>query len=402
MLYSVVHDPIKSASELNHDLEIINKWAHQWKMAFNPDPNKQANEMLFSCKKKTVEHPQLIFNGSPVSRVKEHKHLGLTLTPSLSFEKHLIEKEKKSKKNIGIIKHLNKFLPLKTLIRMYKALARSHVDYCDLIYHIPPTLHAPPLGTTLHDHMESIEKTQYQAALAVTGAWQGTSRIKIYEQLGWESLSDRRMCKRILQLHKIIDGKTPDYLRDKLPMNRNVVINLPNVFCEIRCRTSRYKNSFFPNAVSHWNNVITDFKDFPSFTELKKHITSLIRPTAKNIFDIFNPTHLRYLFQLRLGLSRLRHHKKRHNFLDTPSDLCLCKSGIEDTRHYLFTCPFFANPREVLLSCVENVTRDKNLIHSMNTTDLFLYGDPSLSDSENKTILSATLKFIETTNRLAS
>ena len=46
--------------------------------------------------------------------------------------------------------------------------------------------------------METVEKTQYQAALAATGAWQGTSRIKIYEELGWESLSDRRMCKRVL------------------------------------------------------------------------------------------------------------------------------------------------------------------------------------------------------------
>ena len=98
MLYSVVHDPTKSASDLNHDLEIINKWAHQWKMSFNPDPNKQATEMLFSCKKKPVDHPQLFFNGSPVTRVNEHKHLGLILTPTLSFEKHIIEKEKKAKK----------------------------------------------------------------------------------------------------------------------------------------------------------------------------------------------------------------------------------------------------------------------------------------------------------------
>ena len=78
--------------------------------------------------------------------------------------------------------------------------------------------------------MERVEKLQYQAALAVTGAWQGTSRVKIYEQLGWESLSDRRMSKRVLQLHKIIDGKTPAYLHDKLPPNRNVVHKLTQRF----------------------------------------------------------------------------------------------------------------------------------------------------------------------------
>ena len=402
MLYSVVHDPYQSASDLNHDLEIINKWAHQWKMSFNPDPNKQAAEILFSCKKKTVDHPPLYFNGFPVTRLKEHKHLGLTVTPSLSFENHIIEKEKKAKKNVGIIKYLNRFLPLKSLNHMYKALVRSHLDYCDMIYHIPPTPHAPPLGTTLHDHMERVEKIQYQAALAVTGAWQGTSRVKIYEQLGWESLSDRRMSKRVLQLHKIIDGKTPDYLHDKLPPNRNVIINLPNVFKDIKYRTDRYRNSFFPNAVSQWNNIISDFKDFPSFFELKKHLISLIRPEPKDVFNVFRPRVLRYLFQLRVGLSRLRHHKKSHNFIDTPSNLCLCKTGIEDTRHYLLACPFYATHRNVLFSTVENIIREKDLNELMNSTDLFLYGNSSLSVPENQSIISATLTFIENSNRLAS
>lgn len=133
MLFSVVKDPVASANDLNSDLEVINQWAYQWKMQFNPDPTKQAYEILFSCKKKKVDHPQLVFNGAPVCRVSEHNHLGLILESTLSFDKHIIDKMKKAKKNVGIIKHLNKFLPLKTLTQMYKALVRSHLDYCDII-----------------------------------------------------------------------------------------------------------------------------------------------------------------------------------------------------------------------------------------------------------------------------
>ena len=51
MLYSIVKDPVQTANNLNHDLDIIRQWAYQWKMEFNPDPTKQANEVLFSCKK---------------------------------------------------------------------------------------------------------------------------------------------------------------------------------------------------------------------------------------------------------------------------------------------------------------------------------------------------------------
>ena len=117
-----------------------------------------------------------------------------------------------------------------TLKQMYSVLVRSHLDYCDVTFHIPSKIHPLPLGMSLHDHMEKLERVQYQAALAVTGAWQGTSRIKLYEELGWESLSDRRTCRRVLQIHKIVDAKTPEYLQHCLPPNRNVIINLPLIF----------------------------------------------------------------------------------------------------------------------------------------------------------------------------
>ena len=52
---------------------------------------------------------------------------------------------------------------------MYKALVRSHPDYCDMIYHIPPVLNSPPLGLSLNASMEKVERIQCQSALAITG-----------------------------------------------------------------------------------------------------------------------------------------------------------------------------------------------------------------------------------------
>ena len=78
---------------------------------------------------------------------------------------------------------------------MYKALVRSHLDYYDIIYNIPSV--QTQFGVTLTDLMEKAKITQYQAAFAVTGAWQGSSR----QELGWESLSERCWCRRILQIH---------------------------------------------------------------------------------------------------------------------------------------------------------------------------------------------------------
>ena len=109
-------------------------------MEFNPDPTKQATELLFSCKKNKTVHPPLNFNNQAVKKVDYHKHLGLILDSNLSFINHINSKITLAKKNIGIIRHLSKHLPLQVLSQMYKVFVRSHFDYCDFIYHIPPII----------------------------------------------------------------------------------------------------------------------------------------------------------------------------------------------------------------------------------------------------------------------
>ena len=79
------------------------------------------------------------------------------------------------------------------------------------------------VGRTLNSLMDKVERMQYQAALAITGAWQGTSRSKIYDELGWEALSDRRKCRCVLQIHKIRDNNTLSYLKKiTFKLQRNV------------------------------------------------------------------------------------------------------------------------------------------------------------------------------------
>ena len=104
-LFSIVQDPQTSASDINHDLGLISNWAHQWKMCFNPDPTKPAEEVLFSQKIIKPVHPPIYFNGTEVKRVSEHKHLGLILDSKLTFVKHINEKISVARKWIGVIKH---------------------------------------------------------------------------------------------------------------------------------------------------------------------------------------------------------------------------------------------------------------------------------------------------------
>jgi len=402
MLFSIVKNPDLSALDLNHDLEVICNWAHQWKLEFNPDPKKQANEVLFSCKKNTQEHPPIYFNGSEVTKVKKQIHLGFTLEPSLSFKEHISEKIKKAKRNIGLIKHISSFLPLDTLTQIYKTIVRPHLDYCDVIYHSPTIFNQ--LGGVLSSQMDIIESVQYRAALAITGAWQGTSCSKLYEELGWESLADRRWCRRILHIHKIVNNMTPEYLRSELPCNRRPCRplyrrNNLNIFQGFRCNSDRYKNSFFPNGIDSWNNIIRDFSIMPTLNHLKTHILSLVRPVKKILYKINDPVGLRYLFQLRLGLSPLRSHKNKHGFADTPTKSCLCNQGDEDTNHFLLLCPLFTIPRAVLMVNVNEILQRNNLMILANQSYLYLYGHRNINYRDNKKILLSTIDYIKNTQR---
>ena len=137
MIFSIVKNRKISVDDLNHDLDDIHQWAHQWKLEFNPDPTKQATESLSSCKKSSPIHPQITI----VAKMNDQNYLGLIL--DLSNEKII-----KAQQNIGIIKHLSIFLPHKTLDLIVKTLVRSHLDYCGRIYHIPSR--QTQLGVTLN------------------------------------------------------------------------------------------------------------------------------------------------------------------------------------------------------------------------------------------------------------
>ena len=88
-LFPIVHNITDSANLLNSNLSKINEWALQWKKSFNPDPTKQAQEIIFSRKTSKRNHPGLMFNNNIVNLTTIHKHIGMVFDSKLSFDEHL-------------------------------------------------------------------------------------------------------------------------------------------------------------------------------------------------------------------------------------------------------------------------------------------------------------------------
>ena len=192
-LFSIIHDSVITTLELNSDLSRIKQWTCQWKMSFNPDPNKQAQEVIFSRKLKKVCHPPLRFNNNNVSQASSQKHLGLTLDNRLTFDEHLTSVSNKISKTIGLLRKLQNILPRPALLTIYKCFIRPHLDYGDIIYDQAYNLF-------FHQKLESI---QYNAALALIGAIRSSSREKLYRELSLETLQLRRWYKKLRCFHKI-------------------------------------------------------------------------------------------------------------------------------------------------------------------------------------------------------
>ena len=252
--------------------------------------------------------------------------------------------------------------------------------------------------------MEKLESVQYSAALAVTGSWRGTSREKLYTELGWELLSSRRWRRRLTLFYKFVNNPSPDYAVVPVPPlhQSQYFIRNQDVIGRLRPRTEKFKSSFYPYCLSEWNKLEPELRLAPSVSVFKKKLLSIIRSPAKSVFGIYDPIGLSLLTQLRVGLSKLNFHKFKHNFRDTINPMCPTSDGVEDTEHFLLLCPSFDDQRRDLLAGIEHLLRPFMQIANLSNnalTRLLLYDDKDLYCEVNRDILRLTLRFIRETGR---
>ena len=159
-------------------------------MQFNPDPNKQANEVIFSRKTSSnnLSHPPIKFNNNEISKCPHQKHLGIVLDSKLNFNAHVDQKIKKCNRIISLIRRLSINLPRNALLTINKSFVRPHLDYGYILYDKPNN----------ENFQNKLEKVQYRVCLAITGAIQRTSRTNFYDELGLHPLIKRCCCNKLI------------------------------------------------------------------------------------------------------------------------------------------------------------------------------------------------------------
>ena len=310
---------------------------------------------------------------STVARTSCQKHVGLYLDEKLNFSHHIKEKISKACKGIGVIRKLHYVLPRHSLLTIYKSFIRPHLDYGDIIYD-------QPNNQTFSNKLEAV---QYNAALAITGAIRGTSKTKVYQELGLESLKSRRWFRRLCYFYKIKNYGLPEYLFKLIPVDTHSYnTRISENITTYHCRTDTFKHSFFPWTIAEWSKLDLQCRKC-TYNVFRHHLLKSIHPLSNLIYNIHDHLRIRLLTRLRLGLSHLSEHRFNHNFDNCINPLRSCTLEIEWTTHFFLHCHFYSNIRKTLLDDLHG--RNTNITNFSGTalTDLLLYGKSRFDKIQN-------------------
>ena len=272
------------------------------------------------------------------------------------------------------------------LITIYKAFARSHWDYGDVLYD----------QTFNNSFKEKLESIQHKA-LTVTG----TSKEKIYRELGLESVRNRRWCRKLFC--KVLGNENPKYLFRLIPTKRSLY-STRNIHNNSLLNTNDnfFNSSVFPSTIIKWNNIDPHLRKSESFLFFKSNILTFIRTAPNSVYNCLNPRGIYLITRLTQGLSHLREHKFKHGFQDTLNPLCSCGNhyvDVESINNFLLHYLKFVNERHTLLHALSNF--NYSLVENTSNVliQTLLSGDLSLSPSDNSKILNATIEFILSAKR---
>ena len=367
-LYFDFTDKDVAQDTLNQDLHYIQLWADKWIMKFSPTKTKSMGLSLM--RGNYVNNVNLTFNGIDLENVESHKHLGLVLTRRLHWSPHITYILNSVSKISDVLKLLKYKLDRKSLETIYFTFIRPKLEYASQVW-----------DNCTKEDCDSLETFQRSLARIVSGARKGTSSQALYDEVGWDTLKERREATKFKSFNNIVENKAPNYLLELLPNTVGIKRTLrnPGNYQLINCRTETFRNSFMPSSVMLWNDKRPYFLN---------HQVSFTNP----LYYLGNRETSIKLAQLRMECSQLNAHLVKLHVRDCSS--CSCGFNNEDTSHYLLECPLYTNERNTMLLKISV------LCHTQITVEILTKGSQVLDFETNSLLFDAVFTYIEDTDRL--
>ena len=211
---------------------------HKVQTVLDENPTRYVSSVFLDKILVTRPTPPFKLYNVSITKCSHQKHLEIVLNSKLNFDTHVAQIMKKCDKLIGLIKRLSINLPRNGLLIIYNSFMRLHVDYGEILHDSPNN----------ENFQSKLEKVQYGACLAITGAIKGTSREMLYNELGLHLLSTRHWQSKLIFFYKIVNGLLPEYLYSYLnfPSQDNYSLRsaLASIVKSIPLRTKSFKKHF--------------------------------------------------------------------------------------------------------------------------------------------------------------
>ena len=216
-----------------------------------------------------VIHPTLYLSDVPIKEVSAHKHVGLYFSKRCDWQSHIDYIQEKARCRINFLRQLKFTLDRKSLEKVYFTFIRSLLKYADVVW-----------DNCTQQQSNALEKIQLDAGRIVSGTTKLVEINKLYAELGWIKLSNRRGLQRLFLFFKMENGLTPQYLSDLIPARVDDVsaYNLRNSenYVLIYSHTRSYAESFLPSTIRAWNNLPESVKSASTLPKFKRMLTKEI------------------------------------------------------------------------------------------------------------------------------
>ena len=370
---------IKSA--IDHDLKKLDEWSKTWLMCFNPN---KTEIMMFSNTK--ILNLKFSLNEKEIPIVPVHKHLGVTFTNDAKWNQHIENIIISVSKHINVLRKLKFRLCRKNLEKLYLVYVRPILEYASEVWDNCGVVNS-----------NKLEHLQLEAARIITGLPAFTKSEIVYNEIGWEKLSERRQRRKLQMFYNMQNNCAPDYLCKLVPPTIQSTTIYPlrngNNFIVPFCRLSLTSDSFIPSTIRCWNRLNPTIRRTESNSRFKNELKKIHQPKSIPDYYSFGPRKLNVILtQLRCSASFLNYDLNRVNIVPNPS--CICGANIENAYHFVFECNCYSIIRTNLFNNL-NWLPDALAIN----LSLLTRGSNDLTDEQNELIFKHVFEYIKHSRR---
>jgi hypothetical protein len=394
-LMNIIDQLLDSYTTVNSDLKKLATWSDQWLVTYNAT---KTVALHITKRREGVNHPPLFLKGTKIAEVPSHCHLGIDIENAFTWSTHISRIAGKGAKCVGLMRRASMDLPRECLENLYLTMVRPILEYGGILFDGSPDIHT-----------KKLDRVQREAALVCTGAYKHTKTVNLMDELGWDTLSVRRVNQKHCLMYKIQKNLAPPYLIQACPplvgeVSAYNLRNAENISLPSGKKTG-YMNSFMQSSIRAWNKLDINTKGRGSLDSFKYHLKKSSCRKKNKLYKKLNGRKAINHARMRMGLSGLK--GQRHAYNHVPLPTCdFCGARREDVMHYMLQCGAFTNMRTVFLEEIENLYRSKNITLDLTRTiskkeliHCLLRGDPKLSEKENIELFKIVQHFICSSKR---